>query len=82
MVTILIMSAKLATPGLLKVKVFWNKGFDVITFGQDVTNTIFKRDENYIINVVIWQRFGNSSISMRDVNISFLRGGLGSSSIN
>ena len=30
MVTILMMSAKKATPGLVKVKVFSNKGYDVI----------------------------------------------------
>ena len=28
MVTILMMSAKIATPGFLKIKVFWNKGYD------------------------------------------------------
>ena len=31
------MSAKLATTGLLKIKVFWNKSFDVITSVNDVT---------------------------------------------
>ena len=31
MVAILMMSAKLATPGLLKIKSFWNEGYDVIT---------------------------------------------------
>ena len=30
MVTILMMSAKMATLGLLKIKVFLNKGYDVI----------------------------------------------------
>ena len=30
MVVILMLSVKLATPGLLKIKVFWNKGYDVI----------------------------------------------------
>ena len=29
MVTILLMSAKMATQGLLKIKVFWNKGYDI-----------------------------------------------------
>ena len=32
MVTILMMSAKMATPGLLKVRVFCKKGYDVIIF--------------------------------------------------
>ena len=32
MVAALIMSAKLAALGFLKIKVFWNKGYDVIIF--------------------------------------------------
>ena len=44
MVTILMMSAKIATPGLLKVKVFRNKGYDVIISVHDVTNKILSRD--------------------------------------
>ena len=35
MITILMMSAKMATPGILKIKVFWNKGYDVITSSCD-----------------------------------------------
>ena len=31
MVTILMMSAKMPNPGLLKIKVFWNKGYDVMS---------------------------------------------------
>ena len=38
MVTILIISAKIATPGLLKIKLFSNKGCDVITFAHDASN--------------------------------------------
>ena len=44
MVTILMMSAKIATPGFLKVKVFRNKGYDVIISVHDVTNKILSRD--------------------------------------
>ena len=40
MVAILIMSAKLATLGLLKIKVFWNKGYDVIVSIHNVVNKI------------------------------------------
>ena len=32
------MSAKMATPGLLKIKIFWKKGYDVIISVYDVTN--------------------------------------------
>ena len=69
MVTILMMSAKMATLGLLKIKVFWNKGYDVIISVHDVTNKILLRDSNYIVDVVMWPKFGNSSISMREVII-------------
>ena len=70
MVTILMMSAKMATPGLLKIKVFWNKGYDVIISVHDVTNKILSRDSNYNVNVVMWPNFGNSSISVREVIIT------------
>ena len=64
------MSAKLATPGLLKITVFWNKGYDVIISVDDVTNKILSRDSNYIIDVVMWPKFGNSSICIREVIIT------------
>ena len=60
-------SAKMATPDLLKIKVFRNKVYDVIIFVRDVTNIIFSRDSNDIIDVVMWPKFGNSSIYMRKV---------------
>ena len=44
MVTILMMSAKMATPVLLKIKVFWKKGYDVIISVHDVTNKFVSRD--------------------------------------
>ena len=70
MVTILMMSAKITTPGLLKIRVFWNKGYDIIIFVYDVTNKILSRDSNYIIDVVMWPKFGNCIISMRKVIIT------------
>ena len=59
------MSAKLATLGFLKIKIFWNKGYDVITSVYDVNNKILSRDTNQIVDVVMWPKFDNSSISMR-----------------
>ena len=56
------MPAKVTTPDLLKTKVFWNKGYDV-------TNKILSRDSNYIVDVVIRPKFGNSNISIREVII-------------
>ena len=70
MVTFLMMSAKIATLGLLKIKVFWNKGYDVITFVCDVTNKILSGESNYIVDVIMWPKFGNSSIFMREFIIT------------
>ena len=63
------MSAKMATPDLLKIKIFWNKGYDVIIYVHDITNKILSRDSNYIVHVVMWPKFGNSNISMSKVII-------------
>ena len=52
MVITLMMSAKMATPGFLKITtVFRNKGYDVIISVDDVTNKILSRDSNYIVDV-------------------------------
>ena len=67
MYAILIMSGKLATLGLLKIYIFWNKGYDVKISVHDVTNNILSRDSNYIVDVGMWPKFGKSSISMREV---------------
>ena len=60
-------SAKMATPGLLKITVFWNKGYDVIFPGGGITNKILSRNSNYIVDASMWPKFGNSSISLREV---------------
>ena len=67
MVIILTMSAKMATQCLLKITVFWNKGYDIIIPADDITNKILLRDSNYIVDVSMWPKFGNSSISLREV---------------
>ena len=64
------MLAKMATPGLLEITVFWKKGYDVIIPFNDVTNKILSRDSNYIVNVFMWPKFGNCSISMREVSLT------------
>ena len=63
---ILMMSAKLATLGL-KRKVFWNKGHDVITSVNDVTNKVLLYDSNYIVDEIMRPKFSDSRISMRKV---------------
>ena len=67
MVIIFIMLAKIATSGLLKIKLFWNTGYDVTVSVPNVTNKILSRDSNYIVDVIMWSKFGNYSISMREV---------------
>ena len=57
------MSAKMATPGLLKITVFWSKGYDVIVLVDDVTNEISLRDSNCIVDLFMWPKYG----SMREV---------------
>ena len=49
----LIITVKLTIAGLLKIKLLWNKGFDVIVSVHDVTNNIWSRDSNYIVNGVM-----------------------------
>ena len=68
------MSAKITALGFLKIKVFWNKGYNVIIFVHDVTKRILWRDSNYIVDVVTWPKFDNSNISMRSYyNLNFTR---------
>ena len=66
----LMLSAKMDFLGLLKTKVFWNKGYDVIISVHDVTNKILSRNWNYIVYAIMWPKFRNSSLSMRDVIIT------------
>ena len=67
MVKILMMSAKVAMPGLRKINIFKKKGSDVIIVEYDVINEVFSRESNYIVNAVMWPKFDNCSISMREV---------------
>ena len=64
------MSANMATPDLLKIKVFWNIGDYIIYSVYDVPNKILSNDSNYIIDVVVWPKFGKSSICIREVIIT------------
>ena len=59
MVRILVISGKIVTPGLL------NHGFYPWRHHQ-----ILSRDLNYIVNLIVWPKFGNSSISMTEVIIT------------
>ena len=70
MIKILMMSAKMATPGLRKIKVFWNKRYYVIYSVYDATNKILSDGLNFIVDVVMWPKFGNSSVCIREVIIT------------
>ena len=60
MIVIWMMSAKLTT-------------YDVQIPVHDVTRKVLSLDSNYIVEVVMWPKFDNSSISMRSYNLSFIR---------
>ena len=73
------------------MNVFWNEG-DVLFSVYDVTNKNSSSYSNCIADVVMWPKFGISSISMREIiipqfyedltrKINFLRDALGWSSI-
>ena len=63
MAAIFMMSANFATLA------FWTKRYQVITSVHDVTNKFLSRDSNYTVDVVMWPKFDNSSIFMREVII-------------
>ena len=67
MVIFFMMSTKMATSGLLKKTVFWNKDYDVIISVDDVTNKILSYSSNYIVDVFMWPQLGNCNISIREV---------------
>ena len=60
----------MATPALLKIKIFQNKGYDVIIPDYDAIKKLLLRDSNYNVDVAMWPKFGNSSIYMREVIIT------------
>ena len=60
------MSAELVTPGLLEIKLFQNKGYDIIIFDYNVTKKMSSKDSNYIVYVIMWPKFGNTSISVSE----------------
>ena len=53
MVTILMMSEKMATPDFLKINVFRKKVYDVIISVHNVNSKILLLDSNYNVNLVM-----------------------------
>ena len=64
------MSTKNAPSGILKITVFWNKGYGIIIPVDDVNNKLLSRDSNHIVDVFMWPKFGNCSISMGEVIVT------------
>ena len=52
MVAIFMISAKLAILSLLRITLFWKKGYDVIISDHDATKKDLSRDSIYTVNVV------------------------------
>ena len=83
MIVIVVMSAQLTTPGLLKLNIFWNKDYGVIISAYNVTNKscghVTKFDNSGIYAREVIHNFNFIRIWPEKKN--FLRGYLGSSSI-
>ena len=61
------MPAKMTTSDRLKIKIFLKKGCGVIISVHGVTSKILSRDSNNNVNDATWPKFGNSSVSVREV---------------
>ena len=70
MVTVLMKAAKMATLSLFKIKLYWNRDYDVIISVHDVNNKILSPESNYIVDLVMWLKFGNSIIFASEVMIT------------
>ena len=44
---------KMATLGLLKIKLFSNKDYDIIVSVHDIINKILSRDSYYVVDVAM-----------------------------
>ena len=64
------MPAKVAALGLPKIKVFWSKGYDILISVHELTSKIVSCESSYIVGLVMWPKFGNSSVSIREVIIT------------
>ena len=55
---------------IIKIKIFWNKSYDVVIPVNHVTYKILPRDSNFTVDVAVWLKFVNSGIAMREVIIT------------
>ena len=68
-IAILMILPKLATPNLLKLNFIWNNCDDIIISVSVVTNKILSLVSNYMLDLVMWPKYGNSNISMEEVTM-------------
>ena len=62
------MSAKIATLSLVKIKVFSNEDYDV-------KSNILSRESKYFVAMIMWSKFSDYNITMKEVIIiSILKG--------
>ena len=52
------------------MKVFWKESYEVIISVNDIIIEIFSRDSDYIIDVVMRPKLGNSNVSVTEVIIT------------
>ena len=71
------MSAKIRTPVIFQINLFWNKGYDFIIHVDHVTDRILSRDSNNIVDLFMWPKFGNPRISTNDVITTSILQGFG-----
>ena len=60
----------MCTLSILKIDVFWNKGYDVIISLYDFNSKILSRDSDYIVCIVMWPKLSNSRISKNEVIVN------------
>ena len=70
MVPILDDDSKIGYSRLFQNKGIRNNGYDVKIPAQDLTNKILSRNSDYNVDVVMWPKVGNSSISVKEVVIT------------
>ena len=61
---------KLTASCLLKITLFLNEFYDVITTVYDFTKKFLSGYSSCIIDLPVWLRFGSTSISMKQVIIT------------
>ena len=83
MISILTMPGELwlATLDLLKIKVFWHKGSDVIISIHDTTKNVLSNSLNCKVDVVMWPNCGYCGYFYERPDHKSFEGGLDSDSI-